>query len=134
MSKYLVEIVIDIVGFEQDPDEITGLLGVSPTTVSRKGVNGNKTKTPVRNAWSIYSEPPLDWPEARHSVATHWKELCRRISGKEELFKILSKNSRIELTVIVRSEDRYPLVRLPKELIRYAHAADFSRIDIDIYQ
>ncbi|WP_421694510.1 DUF4279 domain-containing protein [Aestuariivirga sp.] len=134
MSEYLVEIVIDIVDFAWDPDEITSLLGVAPTTVSRKGVKGNKPRAPVHNAWRIYSAPPLNWPEVLISVEAHWKELGNRLSGKEEIFRYISEYAQVELTVIVRECDRYPLVRLPKELIKYAHEANFSRVDVDIYQ
>lgn len=132
--EYLVEIVVDILDFAQDPDEITTLLGVSPTTVSRRGVKDNKPRASLRNCWLLYSAPPLDWPDALFSVETHWRELSNRISGKEKIFRSISEYALVYLTVIVRGEDRYPLVRLPKEMIKYAQDANFSRIDVDIYQ
>lgn len=135
MNKYLIQVVIDVCDFQGDPSSITAFLGIEPTSTSVKGqiVQGGKHPR-RRNMWLIYSTPSEAVNGWEHELTVHWENLLEKISGKEKLFAKLSIDAKIKMTIILQSRERYPPVILNKQILAFAHAANFEYIDVDVYQ
>jgi len=135
MSEYLIELVVGVLDFDGSPDRISEFLNLQPTHVAQKGVTREGTKNaPKQSVWSLRSTPDVKQPEACYSIEVHWNDLARKIAGKEEQFKELSKSAKIVLTIIVKQENLYPPVQLTRDLLHYMFRANFALVDVDIQQ
>ena len=74
-----------------NPNEITHIMGVSPTETQRKGEpwTGRGSQTYKKSGWWISTQGILTSRDARH----HFDWILERIRGKKEAFRVLHSRS-----------------------------------------
>ena len=87
-----------------DADEVTALLGVTPTSMQRRGeaVEGRPGKTCSRGGWWISTEGLLTSKDARH----HLDWIIAKIEGKEREFRELHERGYL-VDLCVRWDSRH---------------------------
>ncbi|QJE97708.1 DUF4279 domain-containing protein [Luteolibacter luteus] len=93
-----------VMGEDVDPDEVTAIVGVSPTSTQRRGnpVEGHPGKTYSRGGWWIGTEGLLGSKDARH----HLDWILEKVPGKEQEFMELHRRGYL-VDVCVRWDSRH---------------------------
>ena len=73
-----------ITGFDGDPDDITSILGINPTSIGRKGEPSPKRRPRTFNGWWLDTHPSrITEGAAHHSGLT---AMIRLLDGRAERF------------------------------------------------
>ncbi len=93
-----------VMGPEVDPDEVTAIMGVQPTSVQRRGdtVPSKPEKTLSRGGWWISTEGILESKDARH----HLDWILEKVLGKQDALTELQGRGYL-VDVCVRWDSRW---------------------------
>ena len=82
-------LTLTIAHFDADPDVVTGILGLAPTSVARRGEPRPSGRLYDFNMWhlEVHSGPLVDGHEHANAIAS----LIGQIKGREHLFADLAK-------------------------------------------
>lgn len=85
-------LTLTIARFDADPNAITDILGLTPTSVARRGEPRPSGRLYDFNMWKVelYATPLVDGRE--HANAIDW--LIDRLKGREHLFEEMAKTIR----------------------------------------
>jgi len=122
-------------GDDFDPDEVTRLLGIEPTSVGRKG-SKIPGKIPKFNSWRLSTknvvDECLDIYDLAKEIADQLEPKTAEIVGAIEQFG-LSSRLQVVLEFSVNEEHSTPAIGFYKETVKFI--ADVGAfIDIDTYK
>lgn len=122
-------------GEEFDPDDVTSLLGITPTFVKRKGerIPG---KVPRCNSWALSTETVVDEViDVGAMAASIIKELRPKAALINKAKKIFGAISRLEVVVTITTDDKQSTPAIGFEAEDVAFLAEVGAyIDVDTYR
>ena len=109
------------------PKEITRLTGISPDVELERGARNKAQDLPRQNIWSKMSSVHSD------EVSDHWTSLRLVLIESKDVIKRIALTGRAELTIVIKSRDRIPSIRIPAEMSEFAGFVG-ATVDIDHIQ
>nr|WP_245411078.1 DUF4279 domain-containing protein [Microvirga flavescens] len=94
------------------PDEITSIIGLQPTSISRKGAPRPQGGIPRVNLW-VLSAPEEDVPDA--NLENQWARLAPLLESRVEVIKALKHQ--VQLEIIVKKQFDFPKLMLPQSML-----------------
>ena len=124
-------------GYHFNPDDITRVLGIEPTSINNAGMHGNLDK-PVISSWEISTETITEDTEVVDVYKLSEIILKKIEPVKEEILQIckshnLSPRMGVELTLSTDKDDTCPDVGFGARLVKFmAEIGAFINIDYEV--
>lgn len=130
-EQYAIYVELAITGFEEDPDDLTSLIGLSPTKIGRKGerMNGKVGVVLKSNRWVL--SIPFDRMRG-YVLDSHLAELLRIIEPHTIAIRELTSRTESYICCAVYDGDRETHLFVSSPTLRAI--ADLNLpLDIDTY-
>lgn len=122
-------VFLKILDFGDDPSVVTKRLGLSPTSVWRRGdpLPSHPTATRNHSRWSLYSPLPLD-----SDVEKHLKALLPLLEAHADDLRVCATVFSVELCCAIYYEHTTAGIHLSADLLRRITTLGIP-LDVDLY-
>jgi hypothetical protein len=122
-----MRVQLNFVGFAREPNDVTALVGITPSKVWRTGdVIERSNRTYESNGWRVSAERSITEIEAGVDA------LFARLAPQWETLRQFSHESRVELSIVIYAGQQVPAVHLRRDQLDRLTELGGS-VDVDVY-